>query len=110
MTIENIINIEDARELRELGLPILPIVDASFSKAAERLLATADDCRIEFYRAFVRHCRAPTPTKKQFYQMTKALARLDNILVEVSDFTSPQVVFRSREAVRNFLAGAACQR
>jgi hypothetical protein len=90
MTIENVINIEDARELRELGLPILPVVDATYSKPAERHFANADAFRIRFYRAFVEHCRAETPTKKRYNQMTKALNRLDNILDKVGDFTSQQ--------------------
>ena len=29
----NVIKIEDARELRELGLPILPVVDATYANA-----------------------------------------------------------------------------
>ena len=60
----NVIKIGDARELRALGLQILPIVDAEFSKRAERFFVNADGCELTFYGAFVEHSRAPS--RKQF--------------------------------------------
>jgi hypothetical protein len=86
MTIRNVINIEDARELRALGLPILPVVDVSFSRPAERLLIKAHESRLTFYRAFAEQGRAPRPTRKRHNQMTKALARLGSVLEAVSAF------------------------
>lgn len=92
----NVIKIDDARELRELGLPILPVVDASFSKAAERFFHDADSFRLAFYTAFVDYSRAPT--RKQFRQMTRALTRIDRILAKVETFASPD--YGERVALR----------
>jgi len=83
----NVIKIEDARELRELGLQILPIVDVALSAKSERFFHNADSRRLAFYTAFVDYSRSPT--RKQFRQMTRALTRIDRILAGVAAFASP---------------------
>jgi hypothetical protein len=86
---DNVIRIEDARELRELGLPILPIVDKEFSEPATQLIFEADKARTMFYRAFVDYCKAAKPTKRRFNRIAKALARIIDLSKQAANFTSP---------------------
>ncbi|MGY3354806.1 hypothetical protein ACVWZK_001469 [Bradyrhizobium sp. GM0.4] len=87
MTTENVINIDDARELRALGLPILPIVDKEFSKAAEKLKFEAGKAKAQFYLAFRDYCKG-TPTKQRFNRMRRALDKIFSISGRASRFTS----------------------
>lgn len=78
MTTDSVIKIEDARELRALGLPILPIVDKEFSKAAEKLMVEAGKAKAQFYFAFRDYCKA-SPTKQRFNRMRRALGKMVSI-------------------------------
>lgn len=89
MTAENVIKIEDARELRGLGLPILPIVDKEFSRAAEKLMIEAGKAKAHFCVAFSEYCKAASPTKQQFDRMRKALRKIAAIGDRAAKFTSP---------------------
>lgn len=86
MTTENVINIEDARELRALGLPILPIVDQEFSKAAEKLMVEAGKAKAAFYFAFRDYCKAARPTKQRFNRMRRALDEIVSISGRAAQF------------------------
>jgi hypothetical protein len=88
MATENVINIDDARELREMGLPILPVVDKEFSGPATKLIMEAKKAKAKFVETFEGYCRA-TPTKQRFIRMQKALAKIDDISSRAADFTSP---------------------
>jgi hypothetical protein len=90
MTHTNVIKMEDARELRELGLPILPVVDASFSKRAERLFIKADKAKAQFYFAFRDYSIATPPTERLFNRMKRALTKISILSAEVARFNSSQ--------------------
>ncbi len=89
MTTENVIRIEDAREMRELGMPLnMPVVDAEFSETAKKLLVEANNAKSKFYGAFVDYCKAPT--KRRFNRMRKAMDKISGISNQAAEFTSPQ--------------------
>jgi hypothetical protein len=88
MTTDNLIRIEDARELRALGLPILPIVDKEFSAAASKLFFQADKARQKFYRAFTRYCKAPKPTEERFRRIREAFDKIAFVRNQAARFTS----------------------
>ncbi|SDK00566.1 hypothetical protein SAMN05216338_107923 [Bradyrhizobium sp. Rc2d] len=88
MTTENVIKIDDARELRALGLPILPVIDKDFSKAADKLFVDAARAKAQFYLAFRDYCKAASPTKQRFNRMRRALEKLASISDRAAEFTS----------------------
>jgi hypothetical protein len=90
MTTENVIKIQDARELREMGLPILPIVDKDFSKAAEKLIVESEKAKAQFYFAFRDYCKAASPTKQRFNRMRRALDKIASISNRAAQFTSAE--------------------
>jgi hypothetical protein len=90
MTTENVIRIEDARELRELGLPILPIVDIEFSDAALKLFFKADKARTQFYRALAAYCKSSKPTKQGYKRIREALDKIVSDRNQAAKFTSAQ--------------------
>ncbi len=90
MTTGNVINIDDARELRELGLPILPVVDAEFSNAASSLFFRADKARAKFYRALAYYCKTTTPTRQKYNRLKDALYKVAMIRNRAARFTSSQ--------------------
>ena len=84
----NVINIDDARELRELGLPILPIVDKEFSHRAMKLFAKAEQARIKFYRTFVDYCKTAEPTERGYNRIRKALDKVLSVRNQAATYTS----------------------
>lgn len=99
MTTENVINIDDARELRALGLPILPIVDAEFSDRAKRLLFRADRARDKFYRLLAGPIRPAT--KERHKRIRDALNNVATLHDQASRFSSDQD--GEAEALQNLL-------
>lgn len=90
MTTEDPLRIEDARLMRELGMPLnMPVVDREWSETAGNLFVEATNAKTTFYWAFADHCKAPAPTKRLFNRMRKALDKLIGIGNQVADFTSP---------------------
>lgn len=88
MTTENVINIDDARELRALRLPILPIVDKEFSKAAEKLMVEAGRAKNKFCIAFRDYSKTASPTKQQFNRMRRTLKKINSIGDRAAQFVS----------------------
>lgn len=88
MMLQNVINIEDARELRALGLQILPVVDVAFSRRAEKLFIKARKAKTTFYFAFRDYCTTEPPIERLFNRMTRALKKITALSEEAAQFTS----------------------